>query len=75
MNTEKLNLAAEQGEVEMDLFYFNPKMINWDDYFMNVHIPGLFKYAIKWSACELWLCILHCLLLLYVLSRFYFRCI
>lgn len=47
MNTEKLNSAAKEGEVEMDLFYFNPKMIDWDDYFMNVHIPGIFKYAIK----------------------------
>ncbi|XP_061345409.1 fatty acyl-CoA reductase 3-like [Gastrolobium bilobum] len=47
MNTEKLLLAARQGGVEMDMFYFDPKMIDWDDYFMNIHFPGFVKYAFK----------------------------
>ncbi|XP_029127196.1 alcohol-forming fatty acyl-CoA reductase isoform X2 [Cajanus cajan] len=47
MNTEKLQMAAKQGGVEMDLFYFDPKMIEWEDYFMNVHIPGVVKYVLK----------------------------
>lgn len=47
MNTEKLQIAARQGGVEMDLFYFDPKIINWEDYFMNIHIPGIVKYSFK----------------------------
>ncbi|XP_061342398.1 fatty acyl-CoA reductase 3-like [Gastrolobium bilobum] len=47
MNTAKLQIAARQGGVEMDLFYFDPKMIDWEDYFMNVHIPGIVKYVFK----------------------------
>ena len=47
MNTEKLQIAAKQGGVELDLFYFDPKMIDWEDYIMNIHIPALVKYAFK----------------------------
>nr|AFK38475.1 unknown [Lotus japonicus] len=47
MNTEKLQSAARQGGVEMDVFYFDPKMIDWEDYFMNIHFPGTIKYAFK----------------------------
>lgn len=48
MNTEKLRRAAgEQSGVESDTFYFDPKIINWEDYFMNVHIPGVVKYVFK----------------------------
>ncbi|KAI4313524.1 hypothetical protein L6164_026498 [Bauhinia variegata] len=46
-NMEKVEMAAKQGLVEMDLFYFDPKMIDWEDYFMNVHFPGIVKYLIK----------------------------
>lgn len=49
MNAEKLQIAARQSGVEMDLFYFDPKMINWEDYFMNIHIPGIVKYSFKWN--------------------------
>ncbi|WJX50075.1 alcohol-forming fatty acyl-CoA reductase [Trifolium repens] len=47
MNTEKLRVAARQGGVETDLFYFDPKVINWDDYFLNIHLPGVVKYILK----------------------------
>ncbi|KAK7261225.1 hypothetical protein RIF29_27530 [Crotalaria pallida] len=47
MNTEKLRMAARQGGVETELFYFDPKLIDWDDYFMNTHIPGIVKYIFK----------------------------
>ncbi|KAG9155718.1 hypothetical protein Leryth_003981 [Lithospermum erythrorhizon] len=47
MNTEKLRMAAEQGDAEMDLFYFDPKIINWEDYFTKTHIPGIVKYVFK----------------------------
>ncbi|CAJ2659300.1 fatty acyl-CoA reductase 3-like [Trifolium pratense] len=47
MNTEKLLLTAKQEGAEMNLFYFDPIIIDWEDYFMNIHIPGIFKYALK----------------------------
>ncbi|KAI4357334.1 hypothetical protein L6164_001290 [Bauhinia variegata] len=47
INTEKLRMAAMQGEVEMDLFYFDPKMIDWDDYAMTINIPSTVKYIFK----------------------------
>ncbi|KAK4255224.1 hypothetical protein QN277_008247 [Acacia crassicarpa] len=47
MNTEKLRMAAREGGVETDLFYFDPKDIDWEDYFMNVHIPGIVNYIFK----------------------------
>jgi fatty acyl-CoA reductase len=31
------------------MFYFDPKMIDWEDYFMNTHIPGIVKYSFKWN--------------------------
>ncbi|KAK6144219.1 hypothetical protein DH2020_021039 [Rehmannia glutinosa] len=47
MNTEKLRRAAKESGVETDIFYFDPKIINWEDYFMNTHIPGVVKYVLK----------------------------
>ncbi|XP_058759443.1 alcohol-forming fatty acyl-CoA reductase-like [Vicia villosa] len=47
MNTEKLRIAAREGEVETDLFYFDPKVINWNDYFLNIHLPCVAKYIFK----------------------------
>jgi len=49
MNTEKLRMAAREGGVERDLFYFDPEVINWDDYFLNIHLPGVVKYIFKWD--------------------------
>ncbi|XP_061342397.1 fatty acyl-CoA reductase 3-like [Gastrolobium bilobum] len=47
MNSEKLRVAARQGGVETDLFYFDPKVIDWEDYFLNTHLPGIVKYIFK----------------------------
>ncbi|KAI3919342.1 hypothetical protein MKW92_015625 [Papaver armeniacum] len=46
-NTERLRMEVRLNEAEANTFYFDPKCINWDDYFMNVHIPGLVKYVFK----------------------------
>ncbi|XAR60116.1 Long-chain-fatty-acyl-CoA reductase [Bertholletia excelsa] len=46
-NTEELRVAARENGVEMDVFYFDPKIINWEDYFMNIHFPGVVKYLFK----------------------------
>lgn len=46
MNTEKLRRAAKRSnEVEDDLFYFDPNVIDWDDYFINTHFPGVVKHV------------------------------
>ncbi|XAR59675.1 Alcohol-forming fatty acyl-CoA reductase [Bertholletia excelsa] len=47
MNTERLRIAARKSGIETDIFYFDPKTINWDDYFMITHIPGVVKYVFK----------------------------
>ncbi|KAK9279454.1 hypothetical protein L1049_013133 [Liquidambar formosana] len=47
MNTEKLRMAARESCVESDLFYFDPKSIDWEDYFLNIHLPGVVKYVFK----------------------------
>ncbi|CAL5007224.1 unnamed protein product [Urochloa decumbens] len=45
-NTERLRMAMNKEqqknkEYELD---FDPKYINWDDYFSGIHIPGVMKY-------------------------------
>uniref|UniRef100_A0A7N0U7L0 Fatty acyl-CoA reductase n=2 Tax=Kalanchoe fedtschenkoi TaxID=63787 RepID=A0A7N0U7L0_KALFE len=47
INTEKLRLAAKCSYHEADEFCFDPETIDWEDYFMNIHIPGLVKYVLK----------------------------
>ncbi|KAK8562453.1 hypothetical protein V6N12_010531 [Hibiscus sabdariffa] len=47
LNTEKLRMAARTSLVEEDMLYFDPKCIDWDDYFMNIHIPGIVKHIFK----------------------------
>nr|AFK33782.1 unknown [Medicago truncatula] len=47
LNTEKLRMSARQSGTEIDLFYFDPKEMDWEDYFMNTHLPGLVKYIFK----------------------------
>ncbi|XP_039019087.1 fatty acyl-CoA reductase 3-like [Hibiscus syriacus] len=47
LNTEKLRMAARTSLVEKDMLYFDPKCIDWEDYFMNIHIPGIVKYIFK----------------------------
>ncbi|GMN61092.1 hypothetical protein TIFTF001_030178 [Ficus carica] len=47
LNTERLRLAAKESGIETDIFYFDPKLINWEEYFLNIHIPGVIKYVLK----------------------------
>ncbi|GER36577.1 fatty acyl-CoA reductase [Striga asiatica] len=46
INLVKLRSAANECGIET-IFYFDPKMVNWEDYFMNAHIPGVVKYGFK----------------------------
>ncbi|KAJ0700488.1 putative alcohol-forming fatty acyl-CoA reductase [Helianthus annuus] len=42
-----LNIYKENADDEAQVFFFNTSSINWKDYYMNTHLPGLVKYAIK----------------------------
>ncbi|KAI5666651.1 hypothetical protein M9H77_16504 [Catharanthus roseus] len=46
VNTERLRKVAQESDND-NMFYFDPRKINWDDYFLNVHIPGVVKYVFK----------------------------
>ncbi|GJQ94230.1 alcohol-forming fatty acyl-CoA reductase-like protein [Tanacetum coccineum] len=45
MNTEKLRKAVIDSETKD--FYFDPRIIDWEDYFLHTHIPGLVKYEFE----------------------------
>lgn len=51
VNLNKLRLAMADGDhadVNVGgLFNFDPKTLDWDDYFFKVHIPGVMKYVLK----------------------------
>uniref|UniRef100_M1ABM9 Fatty acyl-CoA reductase n=1 Tax=Solanum tuberosum TaxID=4113 RepID=M1ABM9_SOLTU len=38
-NTEKLRMAMKEHKMD-DVLNFDPSCINWEDYFMNTHLPG-----------------------------------
>ncbi|KAH7836556.1 hypothetical protein Vadar_002876 [Vaccinium darrowii] len=42
-NTEKLRMEAREAGGE-GVFNFDPKIIDWEEYFMNIHFPGVVKY-------------------------------
>ncbi|KAL9289041.1 Fatty acyl-CoA reductase 3 [Arabidopsis thaliana] len=44
-NTEKLRKMVSKTGVENEMFYFDPKVLDWDDYFLNTHVIGLLKYV------------------------------
>ncbi|KVI09227.1 Fatty acyl-CoA reductase, partial [Cynara cardunculus var. scolymus] len=47
MNTEKLRQVVRENGVEANMFYFDPKLIDWDYYFVKIHIPGAVKHVFK----------------------------
>ncbi|KAL5583199.1 hypothetical protein UlMin_015641 [Ulmus minor] len=47
INSEKLRQKVRESCMEMEAFNFDPKCIDWADYIMKSHIPGLKKYVIK----------------------------
>ncbi|GLT44493.1 hypothetical protein SLA2020_183850 [Shorea laevis] len=46
-NLEKLRVAAMEMGLNVDEFGFDPKCIDWEDYFINIHLPGLVRYVMK----------------------------
>ncbi|XP_077230686.1 alcohol-forming fatty acyl-CoA reductase-like isoform X1 [Tasmannia lanceolata] len=47
INTERLRVAMKDGSKETKMLCFDPKCIDWEDYFTNIHIPGVVKYLFK----------------------------
>jgi fatty acyl-CoA reductase len=47
MNLERLRLTMAAASPEEDLFNFDPKTIDWKEYFYKIHIPGILKYVLK----------------------------
>ncbi|KAM7267109.1 hypothetical protein ACFE04_009275 [Oxalis oulophora] len=46
-NTENLRIAVRENNImNNEAFKFDPKMIKWDDYFINTHFPGLIKHVV-----------------------------
>ncbi|KAJ8768223.1 hypothetical protein K2173_021163 [Erythroxylum novogranatense] len=47
-NTENLRIAARKNlGSEAEIFFFDSRSIDWDDYFLNAHGPGVVKYAVR----------------------------
>ncbi|KAJ0986855.1 hypothetical protein J5N97_005211 [Dioscorea zingiberensis] len=44
-NTEMLR--RRMNNKDQELFYFDPKCINWDQFMMEIHIPGVIKYGMN----------------------------
>ena len=44
-NVERLRLAMAPGD--RAAFNFDPKTVDWDDYFYSIHIPGVMKHVLK----------------------------
>lgn len=52
MHLEKLRRAARESSssgLEGDMFYFDPKCIDWEEYFLKTHLPGFIKHVMKWN--------------------------
>ncbi|KAE8037460.1 hypothetical protein FH972_010047 [Carpinus fangiana] len=47
INSEKLRMAVRESAVDADMFYFDPKSVDWEDYMINAHLPGVVKYVFK----------------------------
>ncbi|KAK6230133.1 hypothetical protein QUC31_001651 [Theobroma cacao] len=45
-NLDKLRMVAQGRGIDMGVFDFDSKSIDWEDYMMNIHIPGLLRHAI-----------------------------
>ncbi|KAJ0806407.1 putative oxidoreductase [Helianthus annuus] len=47
MNTEKLRRVVRESGGEENLFYFDPRIIDWDNYFEHIHLPGVRQREFK----------------------------
>ncbi|XP_040382563.1 fatty acyl-CoA reductase 1-like [Oryza brachyantha] len=49
INLERLRqrMGRSNSTEDDDMFNFDPKTIDWEDYFYRIHIPGVLKYILK----------------------------
>lgn len=47
MNTEKLRMAVRENGDQENIFHFDPRAINWADYFQKIHLPSLRQREFK----------------------------
>ncbi|KAL7597130.1 hypothetical protein Lser_V15G28419 [Lactuca serriola] len=47
INTEKLRNMVRESKQDDVFFNFDPKIIDWEDYFLHTHIPGVVRYEFK----------------------------
>lgn len=47
MNTEKLRRAVRESGEEENMFYFDPRIIDWEEYFQHIHLPGVVNREFK----------------------------
>ncbi|CAL9090668.1 unnamed protein product [Musa acuminata var. zebrina] len=47
LNMERLRMAMKKDDAEAWMFDFDPKHVDWEDYFYRIHVPGVLKYAFK----------------------------
>ncbi|KAL2930248.1 Alcohol-forming fatty acyl-CoA reductase [Bienertia sinuspersici] len=43
-NSEKLLTNAREKDLDEEVFNFDPLCVNWEDYFINIHLPAIVKY-------------------------------
>lgn len=46
-NVERLRQGVAAAGGDRAEFNFDPKTLDWDDYFYRIHIPGVMKYVLK----------------------------
>ncbi|CAH1429769.1 unnamed protein product [Lactuca virosa] len=47
INTEKLRNMVRESKHDDVAFYFDPKIIDWEDYFLHTHIPGVPVFHVR----------------------------
>jgi alcohol-forming fatty acyl-CoA reductase len=47
MNLQRLRIAIEDNPTDAEAFCFDPKIIDWSNYFYRIHIPGVLKFLSK----------------------------
>ncbi|XP_024171887.1 fatty acyl-CoA reductase 3 [Rosa chinensis] len=45
-NTEELRRIASENYTDAENFNFDPKCIDWEDYYMHTHIPGFAQHVV-----------------------------
>ncbi|WRX32110.1 Fatty acyl-coenzyme A reductase [Theobroma cacao] len=47
INLGRLRMVAKESGMDLEVFNFDPRFIEWEEYFMKIHIPGLTRHVIR----------------------------